>query len=227
MAKYEEGNRGLCKGVREMSNKTLRPKKRAPMEITTTAKHPFERCALDIVGPMTETVSENKYILTCQDDLSKFLIAIPITQQDAEMVARECVMNVVLKFGAPAQLLTDQDLNFLSDLFKSMCKVLRIKKIQTTAFHPESNGSLERSHRVLTEYLRHYVREDETNWDEWVPYAVYVYNTTVHATTAYTLFELVYGFQSEVPSALRETPNVQYNYGDYLAVVYHQLWHSQ
>jgi len=143
------------------------------MEITTTARHLFERCALDIVGPMTETMSRNHYILTCQDDLSKFLIAIPIPQQDAETVAREFVMNVVLKFGALAQLLTDQGSTFLSDLFKSTCKLLRIKKIQNTAFHPQSNGSLERSHRVLTEYLRHYVCEDQTNWDEWVPYAVY------------------------------------------------------
>jgi len=90
--------------------------------------------------------------------------------------------------------------------------VLRIEKIQASALHSESNGSLERSHRVLTEYLRNYVREDQTNWDEWVPYAVYVYNTT-----AYTPFELVYGFKSEVLSALREIPNIQYNYGDYLA----------
>jgi len=43
-------------------NKTLRPKKRAPMEITTRARHPFEKCALDIVGPMTETMAGNKYI---------------------------------------------------------------------------------------------------------------------------------------------------------------------
>ena len=34
--------------------------------------------------------------------------------------------------------------------------------------------------------------------------------------TAYTPFELVYGFRSEVPSALRETPSVQYNYENYL-----------
>ena len=135
------------------------------MEITTTARHPFEKCALDIVGPMTETMAGNKYILTCQYDLSKFLVAIPIPQQDAETVAREFILNIILKFGAPAQILTDQGLNFLSDLFKITCKLLRIKKIQTTAFHPESNGSLERSHRVLTEYLRHYVREDQTSWD--------------------------------------------------------------
>jgi len=88
--------------------------------------------------------------------------------------------------------------------------------VQTTAFRPESNGSLERSHRVLAEYLRHYVSEDQTDWDEWVPYAAYVYNTTVHTTTTFTPFELVYGFKSEVPSALREVPTVQYNYDDYV-----------
>lgn len=48
-------------------------------------------------------------------------------------------------------------------------RLLKVKKIQTTDFHPESIGSLERSHRVLAEYLRHYVREDQTNWDECVP----------------------------------------------------------
>jgi hypothetical protein len=197
-------------------NKLLRPQNKAPMEITTTAKHPFEKCAVDIVGPLTETMSGNKYILTFQDDLSKFLVAIPIPQQDAETVAKHFVLEIALRFGAPAQLLSDQGTNFLSDLFKNMCRMLRIKKIQTTPVHPESNGGLERSHRVLAEYLRHYVSEDQTNWDLWVPYAVYVYNTTVHSATKVTPFELVYGFKSEVPSALRETPNTQYNYGDYL-----------
>ena len=44
----------------------------------------------------------------------------------------------------------------------------------------------------------------------------YVYNTTLHMTTAYTPFGLVYDFRSEVPLGLRETPNVQYTYDSYL-----------
>jgi hypothetical protein len=198
-----------------MSNKTLRPKTKAPMEITTTARHPFEKCLLDIVGPMTETMLGNKYILTFQDDLSKFIVAIPIPQQDAETVEKEFVLICVkhrAKIWCTCTNLNRPRFKLLSDLFKNMCKLLKIKKIQTTAFHPESNGSLERSHRVLAEYLRHYVCEDQTNWDEWIPYAVYVYNITVHTTTAYTPFELVYGFRSEAPSALRETPDMKYNY---------------
>jgi hypothetical protein len=204
-------------------NKLLSPRKRAPMEITTTASYPFEKCSLDIVGPLPETKMGNRYILTFQDDLTKFMTAVPIPQQDAETVAREFVTNIVLKMGAPRHLLTDQGTNFLSDLFKSTCRMLKIKKIQTTAWRPESNGGLERSHRVLGEYLQHYVNEDQSNWDEWIPYAMYVYNTTSHTATGYTPFELVYGFQSILPSTLHETPSTQYSYDDYVLELKNRL----
>jgi hypothetical protein len=70
------------------------------------------------------------------------------------------VFNVVLKFGAPAQILTDQGSNFLSDLFKITRELLKIKKIQTVACHQDLNGSLEGNHRVLAECLEHDVSED-------------------------------------------------------------------
>jgi transposase InsO family protein len=198
-------------------NKTLGPRHRAPMEITTTARKPFERCALDIVGPTTETNAGNRYILTFQDDLTKFVIAEPIPTQDAETVAREFVRNIVLKFGTPEVILTDQGSNFLSELFQNACKLLRIKKIHTTAFHPESNGGLERGHRVLVEYLRHYVREDQKDWDDWIPYATYVYNLTTHRATGYTPFELLFGYRARVPTSLQERPTPTYNYDDYVS----------
>ena len=198
-------------------NKVLKPRKKAPMEITTTTGLPFERCSSDIVGPLPVTQKGNKYILTFQDDLSKYVIGVPIGQQDAETVAREFATQVILKYGTPSTVLTDQGSNFLSEVFKSTCKLLRIKKIQTTAFHPESNGGLERSHRVLVEYLRHYVREDQTNWDEWVPFTMFAYNTTEHTATGYTPFELVFGHTSTLPSTLKDQPSPQYSYDDYVA----------
>jgi hypothetical protein len=95
------------------------------------------------VGPLPETEKGNKYILTLQDDLSKLVMGMPIPQQDAKTIAREFVVNVVLRMGTPKQILTDQGANFLGDVFKNVCKLLRIKKLQTTAFRPESNGGLE------------------------------------------------------------------------------------
>jgi hypothetical protein len=169
------------------------------------------------VGPLTETQAGNKYILTFQDELSKFLVAIPIHKQDSETVAREFVTHIIMKLGTPAKILTDQGSNFLSEVFKNTCKMLRIKKLQTTPWHTESNGGLERSHRVPKEYLRHYIRrEDQTNWDDWVPYAVYVYNTSSHVATGYTPFELVYGFKAALPTQLKGEPSAEYNYDDFL-----------
>jgi transposase InsO family protein len=124
--------------------------------------------------------------LTFQDDLSKYVIAMPIVQQDAQTVTRAFVENVVLIYGTPRILHTDQGANFISEVFKGTCRILGIKKIQSTAFHPESQGSIERSHRVLAEYLRHYVNEDQTNCNQWIPFTTYVYNTTDHSSTGFT-----------------------------------------
>ena len=198
-------------------NKSLNHRRRAPMEITTTARQPFERCALDIVGPTDVTNKGNRYILTFQDDLTKFMAAIPIPTQDAETVAREFVQNIVLKYGIPEVILTDQGANFLSELFANVCRLLQITKVQTTAFHPESNGGLERGHRVIVEYLRHYIAEDQRDWDEWVAYATYVYNVTTHRSTGYSPFELLFGYRARIPSVLQAQPTPRYTYDNYVS----------
>ena len=112
----------------------------------------------------------------------------------------------MLTYGTPQILQSDQGANFISQVFKNTCKILRIKKIQSTAFHPESQGSIEQSHRVLAEYLRHYVKEDQTNWNQWIPFATYAYNTTEHSATGFTPFELLFGHLSVLPSALKGPP---------------------
>ena len=92
---------------------------------------------------------------------------------------------------------------------------MKIEKIQTTAYHPESNGALERSHRTLAEYLRHYINEDQSDWDEWLPYAMFTCNTTPHSTTGFAPFELVYGHRANLPTALTKPPKLTYSYEDY------------
>ena len=66
------------------------------------------------------------------------------------------------------------------------------------------------------EYLRHYVAEDQKDWDDWIPYATFVYNTTTHQTTGYTPFELLFGYKARVPTPLQERPTPRYNYDDYV-----------
>jgi hypothetical protein len=110
---------------------------------------PWEIIYLDIVGPLPVTERGMKYILNCQYNLSKYFIAIPIQNQTAEEVTNAFVRNVILNYGIPAEVVTDQGSNFMSDVFKRICKLFKIEKICTTAYHPESNGALERTHKTL------------------------------------------------------------------------------
>jgi hypothetical protein len=79
----------------------------------------------------------NRYVLMFRDELSKYTIAVPIPQQDAETVATPFVEEIGLKFEIPQLLLTDQVSNFLSELFANRCKLLIIKKMKTTSYHPK------------------------------------------------------------------------------------------
>jgi len=91
------------------------------MDLMSTANHLFDKCYLDIVGLLPPLTTGNRYILTFQDDLSKYVVATPISQQDAETVARVFVSQVVLKYGTPTIVQTDQGANFVSEVFKNTC----------------------------------------------------------------------------------------------------------
>ena len=81
--------------------KLVRKKSLQPMEITTTSKQSFNKIFLDIVGPLHDTDCHNKYILTLQDDLSKFSQAYPVQDHKAETIAEVFVQNCVRKIFVP------------------------------------------------------------------------------------------------------------------------------
>lgn len=174
---------------------------------------------------MPATVNGNVYILTFQDHFSKMVITIPLETHTAEVVAKALIDNVILIHGIPRTLLSDQGSEFMSKLFKNFCKLLRIRKIRTTAFRPQSNGGIERMHRSLKEYLRHFVDVDQRNWDEWLKMASFAFNTTVHSATKFTPFELMTGRRALMPSSFvnNEPRKPFFSYDDYVATLKHNL----
>lgn len=127
-----------------------------------------------------------------QDQLSKYCLAAPIPNATSITIADEFIKRCISFFGAPRSILTDQGSNFLSSLMQRVCKRFRIEKIKTTSYAPASNGSLERSHHVLNEYLKQYVDKDN-QCDVWVDLAMMAYNTSVHTGTKFSPYEIVFG----------------------------------
>ncbi|PNF38366.1 hypothetical protein B7P43_G08976, partial [Cryptotermes secundus] len=208
-------------------NKETRPNVKLPLVVTDTKNAPWDKIYLDIVGPLPLSENGMKYILTCQDNLSKYFIAIPLQTQTAEEVANAFVKNIILLYGIPTEVVTDQGSNFMSDIFKRVCKLFKIEKICTTAYHPESNGALERTHKTLANYLRCFCDKRLNNWDEWLPFACFTYNTTPHSVTRYTPYEVLFGRNANIPGRLQRQPQPLYNFDDVVLEIKHKMQNCQ
>lgn len=106
---------------------------------------------------------------------------------------------------------------------KKVAKRFRIKQYITSAYHQQSNGSIERSHHVLTEYLKLYI-ENTRNWDEWVELAMFSYNTSVHEGTRFSPHGLVFGHLAREPTgeAIIEE-NMEPTYAEYLKDLFDKI----
>ena len=89
-----------------------------------------------------------------QDYLTKWPLVFPVPDQKAIALVRRLIEEVVPFFGVPEALLSDRGANLLSLLMQDVCQLLRVKKLNTTAYHPQCDGMVERFNRTLKAMLR-------------------------------------------------------------------------
>ena len=106
-------------------------------------------------------------------------------------------------YCAPFRLLSDQGANFESSIFTNLCTLWRIQKRRTTAYHPAGNGACERVNRTLKKGLQKLLNEQNLNeWDTVLPHVVFAYNTSVHSSTHFTPFFLMFGTEARIPAEI-------------------------
>ena len=156
------------------------------MIVTDTPVKTFDKIAMDIVGPFNITKNNNMYLLSIPDQLSKFIILTCLKYRSAESVSDAFIKKFICIFRIPKIVLTDRGANFTSKMMKQTAKRFIFDKIETTAFSPQSNGSLERAHHPLCEYLKNFCTKKK-EWDELLEFAQFHYNTSVHTSQNYYL----------------------------------------
>ena len=163
---------------------------------------PMERMAIDIMGPLPETIREMKYIVVVVDYFTKWAEAIAIKNQEAATVARALVETVVCRFGAPSALHSDQGRNFQSRLFRKVTDLLEMSQTRTCAFNPKSDGLVERCNRTIEALLSAVVADDHSDWDDKLPYVMSAYRSSVHSTTGVTPNMMMLGRETAAPLSL-------------------------
>lgn len=167
--------------------------------ITDTPAQSFDIMSIDTVGPLPLTSSGNRYVLTAQCDLSKFVICVPLPDKSAKSVARAIFYRILMVFGPMKRLKTDMGTEYVNEVLKGLCEYLKIEKVTSTAYHPQTIGALERNHRVLNEYLRNCLSTVDSEWDNWVQVYAFAYNVMPNTSHRFTPFELVFGRRANYP----------------------------
>ena len=153
---------------------------------------PFERVAVDLVGPIQPiTDRKNRYILTLVDYATRYPEAIPLPGIEAERVA-EALFNMFTRLGFPSEILTDMGSQFTSAVMKEVSRLLSIKMLTTTPYHPCCNGLVEKFNGTLKSMLRKICTETPKDWDRFIPALLFAYRETPQESLGFSPFELLY-----------------------------------
>ncbi|CAC5413343.1 unnamed protein product [Mytilus coruscus] len=180
------------------SKKAPCKKPKAPMKQYLVGA-PWERMAIDILGPLPCSVNNNRYLMVVQDYFSKWTEAIPIPDTEAVTVANKFVERIVTIFGVPLSIHSDQGSNFESHVFKEMCNILGIQKTRTTPFRPKSDGMVEKSNSTIETMLSAFVSKHQRDWDEYIYLLMLAYRSSEHESLGTSPCSMLFGREVNLP----------------------------
>ena len=173
--------------------------KPVPMCQIPVFTEPFARVSIDIVGPLTPASTEgHKYILTLIDNATGFPEAIPLKQIDSVSVS-EALLQIFSRVGIPRQILSDNAPNFTSALMGELHRLLGVKPLFSTPYHPEGNSRVERLHGTLKAVLRKLCADKPRDWHRYLIPTMFALRELPSDRTGFSSFELLYGRQVRGP----------------------------
>jgi hypothetical protein len=125
---------------------------------------------------------------------------------DATHIADLFFREIVRLHGVPRSIVSNRDVKFLSYFWKVLWGKLGTKLLFSTTCHPQTDGQTEVVNRTLSTLLRTIIQKNLKNWEDCLPFIEFAYNRSVHSTTDFSPFEIVYGFNPLTPLDLLPLP---------------------
>ena len=193
----------FCKSC-DICQKTLPKGKvnRVPLDEMPKIDVPFKRVAVDLVGPIYPASSSGKrYIFTMVDYATRYPEAIALSGIDTIQVA-EAMMEIYCRLGFPTEVLSDLGTQFTSNLMKEVSRLIAVRRLTTTPYHPMCNGLCEKINGVLKTILRRLCSERPQDWDRYLPAVLFAYREVPQESTGFSPFELLYGRDVRGPMSI-------------------------
>ncbi|XP_039602201.1 uncharacterized protein K02A2.6-like [Polypterus senegalus] len=176
----------------QMNDKTTYPHP-APLQPTPFSDGPWEKVALDIVGPFDTAAPDCRYALTLIDYHSKWP-EVTLTSSITTANVLTFLSSIFSHHGNPTSLVTDNEVQFTSAAFAAFLEERQIKHHRSSLHYPAANGAVERFNHVLKHTIQLAIQEHYP-WKAAITDFLHIYCATPHATTGVSPFELLHGRQ--------------------------------
>ncbi|XP_042320340.1 uncharacterized protein LOC121929090 [Sceloporus undulatus] len=214
----------VCQQVGNSKDQT-----KAPLQPLPIIEVPFQRVAVDILGPLPRKTARGKqYILTLVDFCTRWPEAVPLGAISAKAVA-QALTDIFARVGWPLEILTDAGTNFMSKAVNRLWESHGVKHLTSVPYHHQTNGLVERFHSTLGTMIRKFVEEHSNDWDLALQQFLFAYRSVPHPSLGFSPFELVYGHEVKGPLQLvrrqweGDQPSQQTNVVDFVTKLQNTL----
>jgi hypothetical protein len=166
-------------------------------KIIATRKN--ELIGIDLFSGVPVSPEGYKFVLAITDYVTKFTVATPLRNKKAITVAMALYDKWCTTFGFPEKIQSDKGKEFVSKVSKAFYEVFKIKKVQTSGWHPQANGQVERFNKTMANMLAKLCANDQVNWPIYLNTVVLEYNAMVHASTGESPFFMMFGRDFRFP----------------------------
>ncbi|KAL0463347.1 UNVERIFIED_CONTAM: hypothetical protein Slati_0222300 [Sesamum latifolium] len=139
-----------------------------PAEPLTTmlSPCPFMQWGMDIVGPFPLAASQRKFLLVAIDYFTKWVKVEPLAHIIEGEVIKFIWKNIVCHFGIPREIISDNGRQFQGRRIQEWCQGLHIRQKFTTVAHPQANGQVEVTNRILVQGIKRRLERVGGNWQK-------------------------------------------------------------
>jgi len=158
----------------------------------------FKVVHLDIVGPLP-IIKGKKFLLTMIDRETSWTEVVPLREITTSSIVTAMINDWISRFGTPEIVITDNGRQFISGEFNAFCNTFGIDHRQTTSYHPQCNGKIERFHRTLKNALRTRAENAEREWLNDIPITMMAIRNMASEETELSPSQVVLGTTVRLP----------------------------
>lgn len=162
-----------------------------PLANMPTIELPFQRVAIDIVGLIKPASAKgNRCVLILYHITTRYPDAVPLRIIDTIQVA-EALLEMFSRYGFSKEIFNDRGANFTSELMKEINRLMSIKQLLTTPYHPMENGLVERFNGTMKTMIK-MCQERPKDWDRYFPALLFAFREVPQTSLGFSPFEMLY-----------------------------------